>query len=95
MPVLRLHGIPAVAIGGPRNSHKWTNGGTPVVHPCSPPFLDITIDRPSAVIDEKENLKSDLCVQNPIFLPLHDCRSISAKPTGIQKERDITRLPEN
>ena len=23
------------------------------------------------------------------------CRSIAAKPTGTQKEKDITRLPEN
>ena len=25
----------------------------------------------------------------------HYCRSISAKPTSIQKEKDIPRLPEN
>ena len=50
-PVLRLHGIPPVAIGGPGHSHRWTFGGPPVLHRCPAPLSDMAIDGPPVAID--------------------------------------------
>ena len=54
-PVLILHGIPPVAIGGPGHSLRWTIGGPPVVHRCPAPFFAMSIDRPPVAIDGNEN----------------------------------------
>ena len=57
-PVLRLHGIPPVAIRGPLHSHRWIIRGPPVVHPYPPPPFGMAIDG-------NENIKKrPLCLKS-------------------------------
>ena len=61
VPVLRLHYISLVATSGPGHSHRWTIGGSPVVHRCPAPLFDMAIDGPPVAIDGNENLINGLC----------------------------------
>ena len=95
IPALSIREIPPVAVGDPGHSHWWTIAGRPVVHQCSPPLLDLDIDRPPVVIDGNENLKNGLCAWKTLLTSfVHSIHGVEAIVPSLRSNvfpcRDLT-----
>ena len=60
------------------------------LHVVMPPLMKVVQHKPEVQVVDRERLTMGMSSHKE-----EECRSISAKPTNIKKEKDIPRLPEN